>query len=207
MVAAAHPIIAPEGKRIILLSILIVVLLHVWLGYVVLPAWLLVALLVWLYRDPPRSIPSRPLAIVSPVDGKVLAIREGSDPFLKRQALHITIRMSLTGAYSLRSVTEGKVMEEWRDTTGDFIEKGTMAAWIRTDEGDDLVMVFRIGHLAPLLHCQVNVGERIGQGQRCGHVLLGGTVELYLPTRVRTEVEVGQKILAGCDVLAQLIHG
>ena len=207
MVVAAHPIIAPEGKRIILSSILVVLLLHVWLGYVAFPVWLVVLLLIWLYRDPPRSIPSSPLAVVSPVDGTVRAVKEGMDPFLKRESvLHISIDMSLTGGYTLRSMTEGKVMEEWRGTAGDYIERGAMAIWIQTDEGDDLVMVLHSCRLARLLHCIVSVGERIGQGQRCGHILLGATVELYLPIRARTEVKMGQRIRAGCDVIAELIH-
>jgi len=206
MAVATHPIIAPEGRRPILVSIVVVLLLHAWLGYLALPAWLAVFLLVWLYRDPMRSIPSRPLAIVSPADGTVQVIEQGVDPFLKRDAQHICLSMSLTGMYALRSVTEGNVMQEWHGKPGGLIEKGAMAAWIQTDEGDDLVIVFHAGRFARLLHCQVGTGGRIGQGQRCGHILFGCTIELYLPTQSRIEVETGQGVLAGCDVLAELIH-
>ena len=203
---AQHSIIAREGKLTIRIAIVAVLLLHYWLGYFALPAWLVVLLLAWLYRDPVRSIPSRPLAIVSPVDGTVLGVEQDTDPFLKRDAQHVQIKMSALGAYSLRSVTEGKVIQQWHGKHGGLIEKGAMAAWIQTDEGDDLVIVFHAAYFAHLIRCEVSAGERIGQGQRCGHLLFGSTIELYLPIQARIEVKAGQDVLAGSDVIAELIH-
>jgi phosphatidylserine decarboxylase len=55
-------------------------------------------------------------------------------------------------------------------------------------------------------HCYVRVGERVGQGQRCGHVPMGGVVEVYLPPNSRVLVTPGSQLKAGSDVIATLVH-
>lgn len=168
-----------------------------------LPFWLGCALLVYLFRDPRREIPSSPLAVVSPADGTVTAIEEVDDPYLERRAIVLVIDMRHTGVYSTRSPVEGKVLEPRNSADG--IER-PHGVWLRTDENDDLVVVMHRGPLRNLPHCDVRVGERVGQGQRCGHVPMGGRVEVYLPANSRPLVEPGSQIKAGSDVIATLIH-
>ncbi|MCH9049220.1 MAG: hypothetical protein IH836_09870, partial [Proteobacteria bacterium] len=77
-------------------------------------------LFLFLLRDPQRTIPSLPLAILSPVEGRVIQIDEVDDPWLSqqginRQAKRIRIKMSSLDVYSLRSPVEGKVMEQWAE--------------------------------------------------------------------------------------------
>jgi phosphatidylserine decarboxylase len=52
----------------------------------------------------------------------------------------------------------------------------------------------------------VRIGDRVGQGQRCGFIHLGGRVDLYLPESCRTLVTVGDWVHGGSDVIAKLIH-
>ena len=167
------------------------------------PFWLGCVAIVYLFRDPRREIPSSPLAVVSPADGTVAAVEELSDPYLERQAIQLVIDMKHTGVYSTRSPVEGKVLEPRNSIEGEHQPHGV---WLQTDEGDDLVVVMHRGPLRNLPHCYVRVGERVGQGQRCGYVPMGGRVEVYLPANSRPLVKPGSAIRAGSDVIATLVH-
>jgi phosphatidylserine decarboxylase len=169
-----------------------------------LPAWLGCALIVYLFRDPWREIPASPLAVVSPADGTVENVTELDDPHLNRQAIQVSIQMNSTGVYSTRSPVEGKVMETPRNSDADNDQPH--GVWLHTDEGDDLVVVMHRGPLHNLPQCFVGIGERVGQGQRCGYIHMGGRVEIYLPANCRIQVERGSRVKAGSDVIAVLVH-
>jgi phosphatidylserine decarboxylase len=167
------------------------------------PFWLGCIGIVYLFRDPRREIPASPLAVLSPADGVVASIEQVSDPYLDRRAIRMVINMSRTGVFSTRSPVEGKVLEP--RNTGDGTNR-PHGVWLQTDEGDDLVMVMHRGPLRNVPHCYVRVGERVGQGQRCGHVPMGGLVEVYLPRNSRILVTPESQLKAGSDVIATLVH-
>lgn len=199
MTVARHSIIAKEGQLAVLLSLLLTFLLYTQFGSYTLPTVFLPGLLIWLYRDPNRIIPSRPLTIVSPVDGKIVSVESTTDRFLKREALHIAIDMSVGGVFSLRSVTEGKVMQIWQE------KNHCLAIWIQTDEKDDTVLVLRPGRWLKRLSYQLAYGDRIGHGQRFGHILFGNRIDVYLPATTRSTITAGQDVKAGCDGIAELL--
>src|SRR3569623_2922150 len=79
-------------------------------------AWPLIAiavLLLYVFRDPRREIPALPLAIVSPVAGRVQTVRVLRGPYLGRDAIRITLRMPWWGPYVTRSPTAGKKCRQW----------------------------------------------------------------------------------------------
>ncbi len=167
---------------------------------------------LFLLRDPQRTIPSIPLAIVSPVEGKVLEIDETDDPWtskqgVNRRARRIRLKMSVFDVYSFRSPVEGKVMEQWSEKCAAENGQRKFAFWIRTDEGDDVVTVFRLSPYAAIcFRIYIQSGERLGQGQRCGFLYFGGTVDVFIPECSKLEIEIGQSIISGEDILAHLIH-
>jgi phosphatidylserine decarboxylase len=177
--------------------------------------WLMVIGMVYVFRDPKRTVPALPLAIVSPVDGRVRALRPTEDPWLKRDAMRIGISLPFLGIGPLRSPTEGKVMEYklavevYRRASFCVVPRGTAvchALWVRTDEGDDVVFVVSSHWRVNRLRRYVSVGERVGQGQRCGFVYFASRVDILVPAGCRTAVSPGQKVRAGADVVASLVH-
>ena len=176
------------------------------------PLWGLALVCLFLFRDPDREIPSLPLAIVSPADGTVVSVESIEDPYIKRPAICITIKMSFWGTYVTRSPTEGKVMERWfqaphsspgSDPGSDIASYGL---WVQTDEQDDIVLVMTRRSAINRPHCYVQSGERIGQGQRCGVIRFGSDIQVYVPSNSKIAVQVGDKIRAGSDVIATLVH-
>ncbi len=175
-----------------------------WVGWAwSLPLWLGCAAIIYLYRDPEREIPSSPAAVVSPADGVVQAVEEVHDPYLDRDALRLDIQMSHAGVFSTRSPIEGKILEP--KNAGDGMNQ-PHGVWMKTDEDDDLVVVMHRGPLHNLPRCYVQIGERVGQGQRCGTIPMGGRVEVYLPRHSRLQVSSGSAVKAGSDVIATLVH-
>lgn len=199
------PFVAAEGMWLVLLTAAAAVAVYLYCGpYAALPLGLLAVLCVTKFRDPERSVPAVSLGIVSPVDGRVREIAEAYDECLERAAIRIHIRVSFFGAYSVRGPVEGKVME-FRNghNKGNGRSKGL---WLRTDEGDDVLMVMRGPRwLRPI--ALVRYGERLGQGQRCGYLRLAHEVLLYVPAGSRVEVASGTRVRAGSSLVAQFVRG
>ena len=210
MLTYRYPLIAREGWLWIAAIVLPAAIVHYLYGLVSVPLWLLVLLLLYLFRDPARKVPAAPLGIVSPVDGKILAIDTVHDAYLDRQALRISIKMGFTNVYSAHSPIEGKVVEQWlgvpRKMEGGDEDVAIYAQWIQSDEKDDVVLVIEAGAHLPRPQCYAQSGERIGQGQRCGFIRFGSQVDVLIPVTSRVAVSVGNDVTAGSDVIATLVH-
>ena len=104
--------IAREGMAPLVAVILAGVLVLHFIGWLQsLVFWVLALLVLVLFRDPERDIPSQPMAVVSPADGKVTSISSVSDPYLLRESIRVTIQMPPYGVFTTRSPIEGKVLE------------------------------------------------------------------------------------------------
>ena len=49
-------------------------------------------------------------------------------------------------------------------------------------------------------------GERIAQGERYGFIRFGSRVDTYVPVNSQLNVELGNKVKAGTDIIAYLVH-
>jgi len=208
-----YPFIAKEGWLFLFVLAGLVLLTFYFVSSIIsFVLAIIFCLFLFLLRDPQRTIPSLPLAILSPVEGRVIQIDEVDDPWLSqqginRQAKRIRIKMSSLDVYSLRSPVEGKVMEQWSEKCAAENGQRKFAFWIRTDEGDDVVTVFRLSPYAAIcFRIYIQSGERLGHGQRCGFLYFGGTVDIFIPEYSKLEVEPGQSITSGEDILAHLVH-
>lgn len=206
MAVSRHPIIAKEGWGLIFFISLIVAALHYTVGNYAAFLWFLPFTLVWFYRDPHRKLPSQPLGLVSPVSGIVVTAEAHPDPYLGRDAILFSICMSVTDIFSIRSVTEGKIIQQWLDAEDgdDDARSLTHAIQIKTDENDDVMIVLRPGRYIKKLSCDAVIGQRIGQGHRCGIIPFGSCVDVYVPTESVINVNVGDTVSAGITLLATL---
>ena len=175
-----------------------------------LPILLPALLTAYLYRDLPRKVPAKPLAILSPLDGKVLRSESGQDPYVEREALCLELQTHALGPFVLRAPMEGKLVKQWFSPAGrDIHGKRTaavMAMWIRNEEDDDVVVVMTPRYSWTRIVCSAQAGERVGQGRRCGFIPLGAKIEVFLPENSRIKVDVGQSVTAGDSILAELVH-
>lgn len=208
-----HPIIAREGWLIIAIAFAVAVMVHTVAGlaWALLP-WLFVVFAVQFFRDPPRRVPDDPSAVLSPADGRVVLVERAQDPYLKRDALKLSVFMNVFNAHSNRSPVDGEVRETWYHA-GTFVnaslakasaENERAAIWLRTAAGRDVTCVQVAGLVARRILCYAKTGQKLARGDRFGFIRFGSRVDLYLPPDAIPRASVGDKVYATETVLAQL---
>ena len=174
--------------------------------------WLIALFVLQFFRDPPREIPTEASAILSPADGRVVTVERAEDPFLKREALKLSVFMNVFNVHSNRSPVDGEVKEAWYHA-GKFVnaavskastENERNALWIKTAGGADITCVQVAGLIARRILCYVKSGDKLSRGQRYGFIRFGSRVDLYLPLTAVPKVSVGDKVSAASTVLAHL---
>lgn len=199
--------VAGEGIPILLLFLLLAVICWYTIGwYAAFPPAAILLLLYFLFQDPNRKVPSHPLAVVSPVDGVVVSVEAIDSDVTDSAAHHITIRVNGFGTYTARSPVEGTLLDYHNLSASKRADTRAPGLWVRTDEGDDVVLRFH-GHRFGLVpRAFGRYGERVGQGQRCAWLRLTRIAEVYLPINSRVNVKTGQSVTAGSDILGTLPH-
>jgi len=207
-----YPYIARESWALIFILFVLGIVAHLFVhGLAAIIVWLFIPAWAYLYRDPERSIPAQPLAVVSPVDASVVAIEMVPNPYIEGDALRIELEMSCLDLFRIRSPIEGKVLKSWFLLPGDPLplQQGAVgnlriSHWIQTDEGDNIVITIRKKARLSRPQCDIQTGERIGQGQRCGMVQFGAGIDIYVPPESRLEIAIGDKVKSGSQAIAQL---
>lgn len=195
-----------------MLAVVVAAAVHFFSGSVwAVPFWIVVVFIIQFFRDPPRAIPDAPNAVICPADGKVIALGEIEDPYLKRPSKRVSIFMNVFNVHSNRSPAAGEIMERWY-TQGKFVnaaldkaslENERNALWIRTDLGQDIVVVQVAGLIARRILCYVEPRERISRGERYGFIRFGSRVDVYLPLNAQFEVSLGDSVRGAADVIAR----
>lgn len=197
-------LLVPEGWAVLVVLAVAFFIVDAAAGFwVASPLLALLLLGVFYFRDSPRNVPAEPLAVIAPVDGRIVHRRECYDPFLDREAVRLSLQISPFANYLIRSPVEGRVVE----ITGEAVDQmHGCVSYIRTGEGDDLVIAVSEGRLFGLRPCRSNYGERVGQGRCCGLRRAARRLDLYLPVNSRVEVELGDRVRGGACLLAKLVH-
>ncbi len=202
-----NPYVAREGIPLLLLAALACWFTFRLAGVVWLPVPGTVLVVLYLvFRDPHRAIPAAPLGVVSPVDGEVLSVDRVGDGVLQGEAHRIVVGIDSLGTYCARSPVEGKVMDLSAAAADRARDYRTNALWLRTDEGDDVVLQFTGYRFGIPPKSVARYGERLGQGERCAYLRLTRYAEVHLPARSKVLAEPGQTLRAGSDLIGQLPH-
>ncbi|MCS6786429.1 MAG: phosphatidylserine decarboxylase [Thiobacillaceae bacterium] len=214
MRAEAQPLIAREGWAHVGLSLLAAVAVTLGLDnpWVSLPFWLAAAFVLQFFRDPPRTPVTGPGLVLSPADGRVVAVETTDDPWLERRALKISVFMHVFNVHSNRSPVDGVVRQQWYHH-GAFLnavldkasrENERNALWLTTDDGQDVTCVQVAGLVARRILSYVQPGQRLARGERYGFIRFGSRLDVYLPLAARPRVGLGDKVRAAESVLAEL---
>ena len=208
-----HPIIAREGWAFILAGVVVAAGVHWAFGaWWASPLWLLVVFMVQFFRDPPRRVPREPRAVLSPADGRIVAVEKSHDPYLERDAIKLSVFMNVFDVHSNRSPVDGEVRNTWYHIGKFFnaalskssLENERAALWIRTPGGADVTCVQIAGLVARRILCYASSGQRLKRGERFGFIRFGSRVDVYLPAGTRLVASVGDKVYATESILAVL---
>lgn len=164
------------------------------------------------FRDPERIPPPGDRLVVSPADGKVVAVTpERETTFLDAPATRVSIFMSPLNVHVNRNPVSGTIRTV-RHTPGRFraafADKASLDnernAVVLEAGGRRFVMVQIAGALARRIVCRVQPGDAVRRGERMGLIMFGSRVDLWLPPDVRPTVQLGDRVHAGTSVVGEL---
>ncbi|WP_306151183.1 phosphatidylserine decarboxylase [Roseovarius sp. MMSF_3281] len=206
----------PEGRKFVaVFAAITLVLFLIWdvLG------WVGVGLTIWCYyffRDPERFAPARDGLVLSPADGIVSLIEPATPPAelglpdapLTRVSVFMSVfnchvnRAPVPGRVTAIAYRPGKFFNASLDKASKDNERNSLV--IRMDDGQDIAVVQIAGLVARRIVCFVKQGDHVQAGGRFGLIRFGSRLDVYLPDGVKPHVRVGQTMIAGETVIAEL---
>lgn len=159
---------------------------------------------MYFFRDPQRTVPADPRAIVSPADGKVVQIvTEREDEFFRQEVTRVSIFLSVFNVHVNRIPISGRV-EYFRYIPGKFLaafkEKASLeneqtAIGIVGEDGRRVMFKQIAGIIARRIVCDVREGYRVTIGERMGMIRYGSRVDVFLdPAKVALKVKLGDRV-------------
>ncbi len=192
------------------------------LGLLLLGSWLFwlgaafVAFCLYFFRDPERVAPGRPGLVIAPADGKVVSIVPAVPPeelglgpaprwrvaiFLSVLDVHVN-RMPVDGTVTRVAYRHGKFLSANLDKASEENERNAIA--LALPDGRDLAVVQIAGLVARRILSDAKVGDAVQAGERFGIIRFGSRTDVYLPMGVQALVSVGQTMIGGETVIAEL---
>ena len=168
------------------------------------------------FRDPERPDSAQPGDILSPADGRIVAVgKVEEDRYLGGQALRISVFMSIFNVHVNRMPMDSKVLAVKRvpggfamahlDDAGVINERTEI--FLEDRAGRKSLMVQVAGLVARRIICRIKEGDDMKRGSRFGLICFGSRVDMYLPLEASPQVEIGARVRAGQSVLARMGEG
>ena len=181
--------------------------------------WIGVGLTVWCYyffRDPERVTPARPGLVVSPADGIVSLIEPAVPPAelgmpdipLTRVSVFMSVfnchvnRAPIAGRVLAVAYRPGRFFNASLDKASDLNERNGLC--LELADGRQLAVVQIAGLVARRILCWTKKGQDLRTGERFGLIRFGSRLDVYLPPGVAPLVAIGQTMVAGETVIAEL---
>ena len=220
------PAVHPEGRKFAAISAAVCAFTAFMAWETI--AWPMGALTIFIlafFRDPQRVTPRDDRLIIAPADGLVtlinhvpppveLTIDDGSGaPGLGTEPVtRISIFMSVFDVHINRAPIGGTVRRviyipgKFLNADLDKASEENERQHILIDRGDGTAIGFTqiAGLIARRIVPFVKPGDILAAGQRVGLIRFGSRVDVYLPSGTEPKVILGQKIVAGETVLAEL---
>jgi phosphatidylserine decarboxylase len=164
------------------------------------------------FRNPKRITTISDTSIIAPVDGKVVVIEEVEEPeYFKDKRLQVSIFMSpinvhvtryaMSGVVKYSKYHPGKYLVAWHPKASTENERTTVV--INTTTFGDVLYRQIAGALAKRIINYAKVGDKVTQGTDAGFIKFGSRVDLFLPIGTKLNVNLGDKVSGGVQVIAE----
>jgi len=220
------PAIHPEGRKFALIAAALcaIAAYFAW-ETIAWPLGLLVICILAFFRDPQRVTPQSDRFIVSPADGLITLIQQvppprelvvsdgsGSAGLEDAPVTRISIFMSVFDVHINRAPIGGTVRRviyipgKFLNADLDKASEENERQHVMIERGDGLVVCFTqiAGLVARRIVPFIKPGDMLANGQRVGLIRFGSRVDVYLPKGTSSRVLLGQKVIAGETVLAEV---
>ena len=165
----------------------------------------------WFFRDPERSIPEDPNAIVSAGDGRVVEIVQEKDPLLDGVYTRVSVFLNVFNVHVNRVPIAGKI-QATRYNPGKFLNAASHKASLDNEQsaillnnGHVTILVKQIaGLIARRIVCWAKEGDEYQRGQRFGLIRFGSRVDIFLPEGTDIRVAIGDIVNGGSSIIGYL---
>jgi phosphatidylserine decarboxylase len=173
----------------------------------------------YFFRNPRRVIPTAQGVVVSPADGVVSSIALEIPPsdieigeeklyrvsiFLSMLDVHVN-RIPFSGVVKNVFYHPGSFLNASLDKSSVFNEKNTIVLNLK-DHPDKCIALTQIaGMIARRIVCDIHEGQEVQKGSVFGIIRFGSRCDVWLPEGVVPDVMVGQTVVAGETVIADIL--
>lgn len=181
--------------------------------------WILLITTVWIayfFRDPDRVTPLRDGLVIAPADGRIVGIEKVPAPpelgltdgdrtrvsiFLSMLDCHVN-RAPVAGRITRSVYVPGAFFSATNDKSSEENERRALV--IQSPTGVEIAVLQIAGMISRRIVTFAGEGDTVGIGQRFGLIRFGSRVDVYLPAGQSALVSIGQRMVAGETVIADL---
>jgi phosphatidylserine decarboxylase len=177
---------------------------------------LMIAFMVYFFRDPERVSPEESGIIVSGADGWVRSVEHITESrYLKRDTIRISTyltpwdvhvnRVPMAGKVIGLNYTPGKHILTRNPKSSEVNEHSTILI-----AGEQMTCMVRqiVGPLVRRVKYWLHQDQAVAQGDRLGIMKFGSRLDIYLPAgEVTPVVKAGDRVYAGLTVIARINKG
>lgn len=168
------------------------------------------------YRDPDRRSQALANMILSPAEGRVVAVEEIDEPhYFQGKALRVAIfmhifnvhiqRMPIEAAFLWQKHFPGKYLPAFDNKAAKLNEQRLFAF---EKDGRKIALYQIAGLLARRTNCWLTQEKQIvPRNTKIGMITLGSEIDLYLPIGTILSVKRGDKVVDGQSVIGEWNHG
>ncbi|HRH37581.1 MAG TPA: phosphatidylserine decarboxylase family protein [Flavobacteriales bacterium] len=169
-------------------------------------------IIVWFFRVPHRSVPRNDAHVLSPADGKVVAIEQVTEgEYFNDVRTQVSIFMSplnvhvnfnpIGGITSYYKYHPGKYLVAWHPKSSTENERSTVV--VKHPLHGEVLFRQIAGALARRICTFSKVGEPAQQGGEFGFIKFGSRVDVFLPANAKVTVKLGDVVQGSVTTIAQ----
>ena len=173
---------------------------------------IILILILQFFRNPKRKAKINDNIIISPVDGKVVAIEKVYEKeYFKDERIQISIFMSPLNVHVTRYASSGKIkfskyhpgkyLVAWHPKSSEKNERTTVV--IENNIFGEILYRQIAGAIARRIVNYAKIGDEVVQGTDAGFIKFGSRVDLFLPIDSKIKVELDQIVKGAEDIIAE----
>jgi phosphatidylserine decarboxylase len=174
--------------------------------------FILIAYTLYFFRDPERSVPADPNAVVAAADGTITDIVEVDETeVLKTKTRRVGIFLSIFDVHTNRAPIDSRIIfRQHREglcvdaRRSECSDKNEAMVWAFENPRATLVVRQLTGAIARRIVAWSGVGDEVKKGERFGMIRFGSRTEVYLPLAATVLVKVGEHVAGGSTIIARL---
>jgi phosphatidylserine decarboxylase len=182
--------------------------------WVLISLWaLFVVFTIYFFRDPDPMVPAEPNLVLAPGHGKVDVIDTTTEAeFMGGECQRVAIFLSVidvhvqcspvAGRIAFFKHTPGQYLSAMKTNCAQFNENVLIGLDAAEPRGEKIGVRLIAGLIARRIVPWIAQNDTVQRGERISLIQFGSRVEVYLPSRAKIKVKLGDKVIGGETVIA-----